>query len=425
MGSSLTANGQYIFALNGARYFDLSVTNVGTGSITILCSPRYSGGLPFSFDPAGDVNVNINGSNGPVAVITPPPPVPAATSNPGNGVNTQPYCPTVTSPVTANGGTAYSTRCDTSGNQFVAQASPAPSSAQILVTDSAGPAMFGNGNVNTTAPTADSYAAFYCPGACGQVDLRISGLTSGNLYYERSVDSTNGSNGGWVSGFGIQLGLQSPVSNTPNYFASANGVYQLNVTGAGWIRVRAAGALSGTPTVAWSISPLSGYGNGYAWTAIKNTPTVTGLADSKGTMGAPDVAGLFADNDYNGLSMCTTSVSQGSMCPVVLNSTTSCIKGVTEQTGAAVRVSALTLSNTSATAVSVQAYEGTGANCGGSGVAVAIGAPILVPAGGNVVLHMANSEIFRTVIGDGLCFGSSASVATININIIGTQFSSR
>lgn len=87
------------------------------------------------------------------------------------------------------------------------------------------------------------------------VDALITGLTSGTLYFERSLDSTTGTDGNWTSASVRQAGLtvgDLAISST------TNGEFRGVAAGAKWICVRSVGALTGTPAITIRLSDATG-----------------------------------------------------------------------------------------------------------------------------------------------------------------------
>lgn len=122
----------------------------------------------------------------------------------------------------------------------------------ITVTDTAGGgAPGGAGALISTAPTAGSFVAIQCPGGDTAWNVQITGLTSGTLYFEGSLNSTNGSDGSWINVNGRQTGIVNTVLSGN---ATTNGVWRGNTSGLAWFRIRSVGALTGTPAILIRIS---------------------------------------------------------------------------------------------------------------------------------------------------------------------------
>lgn len=125
----------------------------------------------------------------------------------------------------------------------------------ITATDTVAPAPQGAGAfVNGSSPAA-SLVALACPGGDSAWAVQITGLTSGTLYFEESLDSTTGIDGNWIAVNGRQTGV---VNTVLGIFASANGMYRGNTSGVKYVRVRSAGILVGTPAIIIRISGGSG-----------------------------------------------------------------------------------------------------------------------------------------------------------------------
>lgn len=125
----------------------------------------------------------------------------------------------------------------------------------ITTTDIAIAAPAGAGAFVTGTSTAGSYVFVLCGGGDTAWNIQITGLTSGNLYFEGSLDSTNGIDGQWIAINGRQTGVVNTVLANN---ASANGMYRGNTSGLKYFRVRSAGTLTGTPAIVIRISDGQG-----------------------------------------------------------------------------------------------------------------------------------------------------------------------
>lgn len=132
------------------------------------------------------------------------------------------------------------------------------------------------------ASTAGSLVSIACPGGDTAWNVQVTGLTSGTLYFEASLDSTTGTDGNWVAVNGRQTGVVNTVLGTS---ATTNGLYRGNTSGIKYFRVRSVGALSGTPAVRINLSDGVGaiFLNASLPTGANNIGTVN-LTD--GTTGA-------------------------------------------------------------------------------------------------------------------------------------------
>lgn len=129
-------------------------------------------------------------------------------------------------------------------------------SGTITATDAVVAAPAGAGVLVTGASTAGSVVAVACNGGDSAWNLQITGLTTGTVYFEGSLDSTNGTDGSWVA----LNGRQSGIVNTVLGFSatSTNGVWRGNTSGMKWMRLRSVGGFTGTPAVLWRISDGEG-----------------------------------------------------------------------------------------------------------------------------------------------------------------------
>ncbi len=124
-------------------------------------------------------------------------------------------------------------------------------SGTITTTDAVVAAPAGAGAFTTGASTAGSLVSVACPGGDSAWNVQITGLTSGFLYFEASLDSTNGTDGQWINVNGRRTGV---VNTQLAGVATANGMYRGNTSGAVRLRVRSVGALTGTPAITIRIS---------------------------------------------------------------------------------------------------------------------------------------------------------------------------
>ena len=203
-------------------------------------------------------------------------------------------------PVTAGAGTSIASD-DIGGVQFqriklihgadgvnagdVARSNPLPISAPdseitgtIMVTDAVVAAPDGAGTLVTGASTALSLLALATPmGGDSEWAVQITGMTSGTLYFEASVNSTNGSDGHWINVIARRAGV---LLTTLSGSATANGLYRGNLAGFKYFRVRSAGALVGTPAIVIRSSP--GGGSTFLNSALPSgTNTIGAVTDGK------------------------------------------------------------------------------------------------------------------------------------------------
>jgi hypothetical protein len=137
-------------------------------------------------------------------------------------------------------------------DQFGIPIGGATATATITATDAVVAAPAGAGAFVSGASTAGSISAIQVPGGDSIFNCQITGLTSGTLWFESSLDSTNGTDGNWMNTVVLRDGvLQSNVQQN----ATANGLYSGNCSGFGWMRARSVGTLTGTPVIRWRLSP--------------------------------------------------------------------------------------------------------------------------------------------------------------------------
>lgn len=121
----------------------------------------------------------------------------------------------------------------------------------ITVTDSVVAAPAGAGAFVSGTSTAGSYIAIAAPGGDSAWNVQITGLTSGALYFEGSLDSTNGIDGQWINVNGRQTGVVNTVLASNS---TTNGMYRGNTSGIKYFRVRSVGTLVGTPAIVIRLS---------------------------------------------------------------------------------------------------------------------------------------------------------------------------
>lgn len=125
----------------------------------------------------------------------------------------------------------------------------------ITATDAVVAAPAGTGALVSGASTAGSYVSMLCLGGDSVWSVQVTGLTSGTLYFEESLDSTTGVDGSWINVNGRQTGI---VNTALSGNATTNGVWRGNASGAKYFRIRSVGTLSGTPAIVIRASAGSG-----------------------------------------------------------------------------------------------------------------------------------------------------------------------
>lgn len=121
----------------------------------------------------------------------------------------------------------------------------------IAVTDSIVAAPAGAGALVSGASTSGSLVSSPVTGGATAWDMQITSLTSGTLYFEGSLDSTNGTDGNWINLNAKQSGLNNATIVTS---AVSNGVYRGNISGMKYFRVRSVGTLTGNPSIVIRLS---------------------------------------------------------------------------------------------------------------------------------------------------------------------------
>ena len=124
-------------------------------------------------------------------------------------------------------------------------------SGTISTTDIVVAAPSGTGAFVSGTSTSGSYVFVLCPGGDSAWNTQITGLTTGTLYFEGSLDSTNGIDGNWISVNGRQTGVVNTVLSNNS---TTNGLYRGNTSGLKYYRIRSVGALTGTPAIVIRLS---------------------------------------------------------------------------------------------------------------------------------------------------------------------------
>lgn len=146
---------------------------------------------------------------------------------------------------------------------LVTSATPLPiygpditATGNITARDAVVAAPAGAGATVTGASTAGSLVAIQCGGGDSAWNLQVSGTWTGTLYYEVSLDSTNGTDGNWINVNGRQTGTVNTVLGGST---TANGVFRGNTSGVAWMRVRSAAAShTGTAAIVLRVSDGTG-----------------------------------------------------------------------------------------------------------------------------------------------------------------------
>lgn len=109
----------------------------------------------------------------------------------------------------------------------------------ITAADAVVGAPAGAGALLSGASTAGSVVSLAAPGGDSAWNLQLTGTFGGTtVYYEVSLDSTNGTDGQWINVNGRQTGVTNTVLG---YSTTAAGVFRGNTSGVKYFRVRAVG----------------------------------------------------------------------------------------------------------------------------------------------------------------------------------------
>jgi hypothetical protein len=177
--------------------------------------------------------------------------------------------------VLANGSSTTRVVVPVQGNpnnlQVLASQADSALAGTISATDVLGGVPNGTGGLISIAPTASSFVAAAIPGGSSGISVQILGTATGTYYFEYSMDSTTGSDGGWITGLFRQAGNNTTVLVSG---ATTNGVFRGDCAEYKWVRIRNVGGT--TPSNAISIRT----GNGTGATFLN-----AGLAPSSNTIG--------------------------------------------------------------------------------------------------------------------------------------------
>lgn len=159
----------------------------------------------------------------------------------------------------------------------------------ITATDAVVAAPAGDGSLRSGVPTTNSTIVAVMTGGDSSFMALLTGTFGGCTYwFEGSLDSTNGTNGNWVTLWCRQVGVNGSLILQG---AVSAGVYRGGSAGMKYVRVRATGAT--TPNVAVNLLLSGGPGPVYhvdSLTAgvnkIGTVDIATAVATAKGTQGA-------------------------------------------------------------------------------------------------------------------------------------------
>lgn len=142
------------------------------------------------------------------------------------------------------------------GTVAVTSTQDAIGSGTITAADIVVAAPAGAGVLVSGASTAGSYVSLACPGGDSGWIIQMLGTFGGStLYFEESVDSTNGIDGNWTNVNGRQTGVVNTVLGSS---ATSPGFYRGNTSGVKFIRVRAVGGSAISITVVIRLSSGAG-----------------------------------------------------------------------------------------------------------------------------------------------------------------------
>ncbi len=253
-------------------------------------------------------------------------------------------------------------------------------SGTITVTDSVVAAPGGAGAFVSGASTSGSLVSALTPGGDSAWCVQVTGLTSGTLYYEGSLDSTNGTDGNWININGRQTGVLNTVLAGS---ATSNGLYRGNTSGLKYFRVRSVGALTGTPAIVIRITSGAG--------AVFLNASIPGGTNAIGQV-------------FSGV------VPSGALRERVTNtdgaSTASSVFGATASQRNC--ITTISVHNSSATNGFVDLRDGTGGT---------VLFTIPLPAGGGAVVNL--PVPLTTSANTALAFDVSAALSTVYLSFVG------
>ncbi len=184
------------------------------------------------------------------------------------------------------------TLADSAGNLLGTVANPVPiqigadpdtaGSGTITATDVVVAVPAGAGAFVSGTPTAGSTVVLAAPGGDAAWMAQITGQTTGNIWFEGSLDSTNGTDGQWINLNGRQTGVVNTVLAGS---ATVGGLWRGNVSGIKYFRVRQTGTLTGTPAIV--IRLASGSGAIFLNASIPAGTNMIGSITGSGIAGTP------------------------------------------------------------------------------------------------------------------------------------------
>lgn len=184
-------------------------------------------------------------------------------------------------------------------------------SGTINAADAVVTAPVGDGTPRTGASTAGSYVVLICPGGDTAWDIQVLGTFGGTtIYWEGSLDSTNGVDGNWYNLNGRQTGVVNTVLGGGT---TSGGFYRGNTSGIKYVRARAVGGAgisvavvmrtsSGVGAIFLNASLPAGSNNIGSVSIASYTPTFRGRVQSFRTPGRAGTAGqkIFALHNATG-----------------------------------------------------------------------------------------------------------------------------
>lgn len=166
----------------------------------------------------------------------------------------------------------------------------------------------GTGTLLTGTSTAGSTVALACPGGDSAWVIQVIGTFGGTtIYWEASVDSTNGSDGNWIAINGRQTGIVNTVLSNNTTVA---GFFRGNTSGISYLRIRAIGGA--TISVSAKLRISSGSGAIFLNASIPAGTNIIGkIGIDQTTPGTTNLVALAANQSINNAQVNGVATSTG------------------------------------------------------------------------------------------------------------------
>jgi hypothetical protein len=231
-----------------------------------------------------------------------------------------------------------------------------PVAGTLSANDAVVAAPIGDGTLVAGTSTAGSVVFATVPDGAQTWIMMIKGYTSGTIYTEASLNSTNGIDGDWVEVKGRRTGTAVGVEST-TYSMTSNGIWRGNCSGFTYIRARLIGGGIGA-TVNFSVS--TAMGPTFLNSGIPGGTSVIGgtkLTDgtNNASVKAASTAAVVGDNPVV-MTVHPSTASMPIMHTDVMNNGTITTQNLNPNTGVATAGSTVALTIPGKAGLSIQVF---------------------------------------------------------------------